>query len=257
MDFDDRLHSAFDALADSLQQEIAARLDAARADLAGLVRAVRDAAVAEAATEARRAAEQEVEPKVLDAVARSEQDLRAELMGAYSAASGRLLEAIRAIDSAQGLSEILDVLAVAAGAEVARAAIFLPQGATLKSWRLVGFEAEDDAGSSIELQFDDGGMIAEAGETGRPVRLDPGAARATLVPSFVVLPQQSRAVAIPLVMSSQVFAILYVDEGNREPASRDGWPATVEILARHAARAIEAVTVSRFAQVAEGAFSNR
>jgi hypothetical protein len=257
MDFDDRLHSAFDALAESLHQEIASRLDAARADLTGSVRAERDAAIAEAATEARRAAEQEVAPKISDAVARSEQDLRAELAGAHRTGTERLLDAIRAIDGAQGLSSILDALVEAAATEAGRAAIFLPQSTTLKSWRLVGFEASERVASNIELPVAEGGMIAEAGESGRAVRLDPGAARATLVPAFIGLPEESRAMAIPLVMSDHVFAILYVDEANHEPPVRLAWPATVEILARHAARAIEAVTVSRFAQVADGAFSSR
>jgi len=257
MDFDDRLRSAFDALAESLHQEIAARLDAARADLTGSVRAERDAAVAEAATEARHAAEQEVAPKVSDAVARSEQDLRAALAGAQRAASERLLDAICAIDAAQGLSSILDALVEAAATEAGRAAVFLLQGPMLKGWRLVGFEASGNVASSLELPLAEGGMLAEAGESGRVVRLDPGAAHATRVPALIRLSEQSRAVAVPLVMSGQVFAILYVDEANHEPPVRDAWPATVEVLGRHAARAIEAVTVSRFAQVADGAFSSR
>src|SRR5262245_60823141 len=200
MDFDDRLHSAFDALTESLHREIAARLDAARAALAGSGRAERDAAVAEAATEARRVAEQEAGPKISDRLARSEDALRAELEGAHRAASERLLDAIRAIDEAQGLSSILDALAEAAATESGRAAIFLPQGATLKGWRLVGFATPDSAGSHIEWPLAKGGIIAEAGETGRAVRLEPGVPRAMPVPSFIGLPEQSRAVAAPLVM---------------------------------------------------------
>jgi len=253
MDVDDRLQSAFDALADSLQREIASRLAATRADLAASLQEERDAAVADAAHEARGAAEQQVTQQIADAVARSEKDLRAEMAEANKAASERLLDAIRGIDGAQGLSEILDVLVTSAGSEVGRAAIFLPQGATLKSWRLVGFEPSDSANSSIELPFADGGMIAEAGETGRAVRLDPNGPRATMVPSFVASPHDSRAVAVPLVMSGQVFAILYVDEGNQARAVTGSWPATIEVLARHAARSLEAVTASRFAQITEGA----
>ena len=92
-------------------------------------------------------------------------DARAEAAASQKAAGDRLVEAIRAIDGAHGLSEILDVLIAAAGAEVGRAAIFLPQGTTLKGWRLVGFDALGAAGSDVELPFADGGMIAEASET--------------------------------------------------------------------------------------------
>ena len=69
MEFDERLQRAFDALADSLHQEIAAQLAAVRADLAGSVRADRDAAVADAAREARSAADQELSKRVENAVA--------------------------------------------------------------------------------------------------------------------------------------------------------------------------------------------
>jgi GAF domain-containing protein len=252
MEFDERLQRAFDALAESLHQEIAARLNATRVDLAGSVQEERDVAITLAANEARSAAEQDLGKQTADAVCRAEHDVRAKLTEAHDAATERLLEAVRAIDGARGLSEILDALVDAAAADGGRAAVFLPQGTALKSWRLVGFDRAHGAGSSVELSFADGGLIAEAGETGRPARLDPGAPRQALVPSFVDLPEQSRAVAVPLVMSEQVFAILYVDEGHREPAAREAWPATIEILARHAARALESVTASRFAQVAEG-----
>ena len=72
------------------------------------------------------------------------------------------------------------------------------------------------------------------------------------------VPEQSRALAVPLVMAGQVFAVLYVDEGNNEPAVSDTWPAAIEVLARHAARALEAITASKLAQVVEVAsFASR
>ena len=236
MEFDERLHRAFDALAASLHQEIAAQLAAARADLSGSVQADHEAAVADAAREARTAADNELSKRVEEAVARAGTEAQAEGTAKGKAAADRLVEAIRAIDGAHGLSAILEVLIAAAAAEVGRAAIFLPHGATLKSWRLVGFDALGATGSDVELPFADGGMIAEASETARLIQLNPGSARASLLPAFVNLPDQSRALTVPLVMAGQVFAVLYVDEGNNEPAVSDIWPAAIGVC-RHAARA--------------------
>ena len=252
MEFDERLQHAFDALAESLHQEIAAQLAAVRADLSSSVQVDREAAVADAAHKARTSADKELSQRVEDAVIRAGTDARVEVAANRNAAADRLVEAIRAIDGAHGLSEILDVLIAAAGAEVGRAAIFLPQGTTLKRWRLAGFDALGAAGSDVELPFADGGMIAEASETAQLIPLNPGSPRATLLPAFVDLPEQSRALAVPLVMAGQVFAVLYADEGNDDAVvSDDTWPAAIEVLARHAARALEAITASKLAQVVE------
>jgi hypothetical protein len=252
MDFDERLHRAFDALTDSLHQQIATQLAAMRTDLSSSVLVDREAAVADAAHQARTSADKELSKRLEDAVIRAGTDARAEVAANRKAAADRLVEAIRAIDGAHGLSEILDVLSAAAGAEVGRAVIFLPQGTTLKGWRLVGFDALGAAGSDVELLFADGGMIAEASETARLIPLNPGSPRATLLPAFVDLPEQSRALAVPLVMAGQVFAVLYADEGNNDAVvSDDTWPAAIEVLARHAARALEAITASKLAQVLE------
>jgi hypothetical protein len=252
MEFDERLQHAFDALAESLHQEIAAQLAAVRADLSSSVQVDREAAVADAAHKARTSADKELSQRVEDAVIRAGTDARAEVAANRNAAADRLVEAIRAIDGAHWLSEILDVLIAAAGAEVGRAAIFLPQGTTLKRWRLAGFDALGAAGSDVELPFADGGMIAEASETAQLIPLNPGSPRATLLPAFVDLPEQSRALAVPLVMAGQVFAVLYAAEGNNDAVvSDDTWPAAIEVLARHAARALEAITASKLAQVVE------
>ena len=251
MEFDERLQHAFDALTDRLHQEVVAQLNTARADLAGSVQVEREAAVSEARRGARAAAEQELTERLKADVARSGAEVRAEATALQTAATDRLVEAIRAIDAAGTLSDILDALVGSALAEVGRVAIFLPQGSTLKGWRLAGFDRPAVDGSDIELAFADGGMIAEAGETGRLIRLDRAGSRDTLLPSFAGLPENSRALAVPLVMTDQVFAVLYADEGLGEPPPHASWMSTLEVLARHAARALEAITATKLAQIAE------
>jgi hypothetical protein len=295
MEFDERLRHALAALADSLHQEITARLEAVRTDLSESVHADRDAAVAEAvqhvrtaadqsiqearaaadqavqdaraatdrtvqearaaselaAHEARVAADQELSTRIEDAVARAGTNVRAEAAANLAAASDRLVDAIRAIDTAETLSTIFDVLISAATAEVGRAAVFLLEGASLKGWRLVGFDLLGGDGPGIEVPMADGGMIAEAAEAAQVIRLDPAAPRTTQPPAFADLAPSSMALAVPLMMADQVFAVLYADEGTHESNSRESWPAAIEVLARHAARTLEAVTATKLAQVAE------
>src|SRR5262245_14938835 len=249
MEFDERLERAFTALADSLHQEIAAQLAAVRADLSRSVQADRDKALAEGASEARAVVEQEMSGRIAEAAARAGTDVRDGVAASQKAASERLVEAIRAIDTAQSLSEILNALVDSASADGGRAAIFLPQGSALKSWRLVGFDALGAGGSTIELLHSAAGLIAEASEPGPLIRWDSSSPRTTLLPPFVDLPDGSRALAVPLGTSSQVLAVLYADEGDSQVALGESWPAAIEVLARHAARAVEATTAMRLAQL--------
>lgn len=286
MEFDERLQRTFESLTARLQQEIAGQLSTVAAELsasaltdrdAALVD--RDAAVAEAVKETRTATEYELTERLAGDVARADAQARAELTASHTAASDRLIEsqkaanerlierhkvagerlieAVRTIDGARSLSDVLDALVACASTEVGRAALFLLQEPMLKGWRLAGFDEFGAAGSRVELSTADGGLIAEAAETCRVVRVEPGSPRSGVLPAFVNLPDQALALAVPLVMSGQAFAVLYVDEGNNEAMARDWWPATIEVLARHAARALEAITASRLAQVSESIVDSR
>jgi len=256
--------------------------------------AARDVALAEAVRETRTATEHELTERLAGDVARAEAQARAELTASHTAASeqaraeltashaaaserlveshkaaserlierhkaagARLIEAVRTIDGARSLSDVLDALVACASTEVGRAALFLVQEPLFKGWRLAGFDEFGAVGSSVELPVADGGVIAEAAATCHVVRVDPGAPRRVVLPAFVNLPDQALALAVPLVMSGQAFAVLYVDEGNNEAMARDTWPATIEVLARHAARALEAITASRLAQVSESVVDSR
>ena len=179
------------------------------------------------------------------------------LIESHKVAGERLIEAVRTIDGAHSLSDVLDALVACASTEVGRAALFLLQEPMLKGWRLAGFDEFGAVGSRVELPVADGGLIAEAADTCRVVRVDPGSPRNGVLPAFVNLPGQALALAVPLVMSGQAFAVLYVDEGHNEAMARDSWPATIEVLARHAARALEAITASRLAQVSESIVDSR
>jgi hypothetical protein len=63
---------------------------------------------------------------------------------------------------------------------------------------------------------------------------------------FGVLPEGRGAIAVPLHVGGRTVAVIYGDDVDgaekRVPA---GWPETLELLARHAARCLEVITASR------------
>lgn len=252
MEFDEQLGRAFDQLAVRLREEIAGHLNAAVAELSASVDSDRARAVTEATRQAWTVAERDVSERLAGSLAAAEARARADFEANAVAATERLLDAIRALDRAQSLSDILDALVLSACNEASRAAIVLPEGSHLRGWRFIGFDASLTQTAGIQLSFEEAGIMADAAETGRVVRAGaPAWSRSSVssAPRFAELPPDRPALAVPLVMSGQVFAVLYADQGSSGDIARDSWPATIEVLARHAARSLEAVTVGRLAQV--------
>ena len=205
-----------------------------------------EAAVATASARAREAAQGDAR-KSLDAAVASE---RASLKTADLATSERVLEAIRAIDHARSLSEILDTLVSCAGREASRAGILLVRAGQLRGWRFIGFGPALDAADEIELPLHDSGLIAEAVRTGAAVSSDTSGRAAA--PAFAELPDGRQALAVPIPMGGQVVGVLYADQGladNQSRASAITWPDTLEVMARHSARCLEALTAFRAARV--------
>lgn len=259
---------AGDAVRAEAEQAADARLAEAEDAAIARVAAAKDAAdarvteaetaaarrLADAVSEAESAGEtralQAAEARVRKAVDEAVAGARASLRTADLAASQRLLDTIRAIDRTKSLSEILDTLVSCAGREAARVGILLVRaGATLKAWRLIGFGPSFDAAPDVEVPIDDGGVIGEAVRTAATASSDT-AGRLTTAPFD--LPDGRERVAVPIPMSGQVVAVLYGDQGPEDDAQRDvtiAWPATLEVMGRHAARCLEALTAFKAARV--------
>ncbi len=161
------------------------------------------------------------------------------------AARERLVRAFRSIDAGQSLSDILDTLASSAVAEAPRVAIFLTNEALCRSWRFQGFEPAFSTSDELVLSNDAAGIIAGAMRARQP--LTAGGAESA-APSFADLPENRLAVAIPLIVNGEVVVVLYADEGLSGEVEHASWTATIEILARHASRALEAITAHRLAR---------
>jgi hypothetical protein len=97
--------------------------------------------------------------------------------------------------------------------------------------------------------FDEAGVMSEALRSGTAASGDgegqPGA------PAFAALPAGRESLAIPIAMGAQVVGVLYADQGsamNRDQPVGVTWPETLEVLTRHAARCLEALTAFKAAR---------
>jgi hypothetical protein len=184
--------------------------------------------------------EQRVQEMIEAAVAASRQDGRS----ADLSASERLTDAIRAMDHEHSLSAILDTLASCAGREVARVGLLLARGGELRGWRFIGFGPAFETASAVVVPPEGSGIIAEAIRTGDAISSDTSGPLAA--PVFAALPGGRESLAVPVTMSGEVIAVLYADQGSGGEADRRPstltWPDALEIMARHAARCLEATT---------------
>jgi hypothetical protein len=246
MSFDEQLQQAFDALNARLRDEISRQVRTVVDELAQAARAEREREADEAARAANAAA-QSAADAARKAAEASAADARSDWQQADLTARERLLAAIRAMDRARSLTDVFDALSVGAEREAPRAAVLLVRDATLRSWRLTGFGAALDKAHDTELPVDASSVVADALRTLT-------SATATTddrqpAPPFD-LPNGRIRIAFPLVIGGQAVALLYADEGREDGAAADrtnGWPVTIEILARHAARSLEALTAFKTA----------
>ena len=157
----------------------------------------------------------------------------------------RLLDSVQWLARARSLGETLDALAGAAAREASRVAVLTWRGGRAHGWRFIGFGALDQA-PPADLVLEDAGVIATAAR-------DNAVAVDQPVPSFANLEPGARCIAVPLALAGEAVAVLYADAGS-VPESRDPNPEprlnadALEILARFAARGIEAMTAFKVAR---------
>jgi len=240
-----------------LEDQLKRVLDAALAELTSAAAAERDAArkegfdrgrtlgwedgLEQGRFDGRHAAEEESRAAVDAAVAAT----RAEA-GSAQAATARLIDAVRALDRARTLAETLETLAGCAGREAARVGVLLVRGNRLEAFRLIGFEITER-----EFPLEDASVIAQAIRSRAAATTEAGGASAP--PGFASLDSTHACFAVPVVLASQVVAVLYADQqGSSQATSTRSWPEALELLTRHAARCIEALTAMKAARTYTG-----
>jgi uncharacterized coiled-coil DUF342 family protein len=209
-------------------------IDAARAEIED----VRNQASSEIAR-----AQAEVEEDRKRAVAEAEEGHQSELSRA-----ARLADAIRNLDEARGLSEVLERLVQSAGYEVDRAAVLLVKGDRLTGWRLTGFAPDGPTAKSIDLSINEAGLAGAVLESRVSVSRPSDATHGPALPPFAADAAEGHAMALPVRVGGEVVAVLYADAPRSDaPLSDARWPAIIEILVRHASRVLEAMTVQQAA----------
>jgi len=192
------------------------------------------------------AAHAQAERKIEAAIDRTRTDAhQAEL--AYTA---KLVDAMRRLDDSRTLAELLDALTECAAKQVERAAMLIVRGDKLRVLRLAGFAGERPTDDLDMTAAGLAGAVVNSGVTLSRAGIEPGedGTRQPALPSFAQDAGARHAVALPILVGGRVVAVLYGDaERSDSPSTTSRWPATLEVLVRHASRALEAVTVQRAA----------
>jgi hypothetical protein len=190
-------------------------------ELAASARAETDTAVAAATAAAAAAAE--AAAAIVSAPAPAEAPPSAD-----GAPLERVVEAIRAIDGARSLTEILDALIAAVARDGTGAGIWLVRGGELRRWRSVGIAAPQ-----TDVPLDDPSALAKAARTNAPAHGGDG-------------------FAVPLALAGQVVAVLSATNPDSRITTTSESPIpnpdAIEVLARYAARSLEALTAFKTAR---------
>ena len=165
-----------------------------------------------------------------------------------AAQAKRLPDVVRALDEAATFGEVLETLAVRAGCEAGRAAVFLVKGNRLRDWRTVGFDFPSSDSSRLDIDMNASGPIAEAVRSGEGV--SPPARNS--VPEFARTDEPRKVAAWPVSVGGSVVAVLYADGPVADKSEEPYWPAFLDVLTRHAGRVLETITVRQAAGLMTG-----
>ena len=156
----------------------------------------------------------------------------------------RLFGAMRAMDGAKSLTEILAILVQAAATETSRAAIFIGHGDHLQGHKAVGFTTEIGA---QRLPATGVGLLAQAVQRREAVigSNEPGVEP----PAFAALAADRASIALPIAIGGEPVAVLYADDsGSTNQVAPSSWREAVQILGSHAASCLAQLTAARTAQ---------
>lgn len=158
----------------------------------------------------------------------------------------RLPVGLRALDHASSLGDVLDTLTRLASHESNRAAVFLVRGDRLRGWRAIGFEVTDSI-LGPDMDANQAGLVGEVAKLGRGMEHANGDGAA--LPPFATGHGLRHAIALPVEVGGSVIAVLYADAERTDRPEEPRWPAILDVMARHAGRVLEAITVRHAAAI--------
>jgi hypothetical protein len=155
----------------------------------------------------------------------------------------RLLDAMRSLDAAGSLSDVLALTAAAAAVEAPRSAVFVANGPQLEEWTVPELTTLSTA--PIRIAGAESGVLGAAMTHGEPQTT--GRNGGQPAPAFAALPAGRVALAVPLTLGAQAVGVLYADEG-RDGQVHGAWRDAIQILGRHASACLAFLTAARTAQ---------
>lgn len=235
--------AAKDESATAVQAAITQTREHVAREAAGLVaRAREEAAQANAALSTDREAR-----KVVDEEAAA---LRAAAEQGSLAAMERLLEAFKRLDQATTLTALLDSLAETAAVETTRSAVFVVRAREVRGWRAAGFTDAPADVRLVSVSLDAAGAIGVCVRSKSRVEITPATFAGAGGLGFIAAADAASGLAMPVTLGGETAAVIYGDDGGAGGPA--GWRETIEILARHASRCLEAQTAIRAAKLAPG-----
>jgi hypothetical protein len=167
------------------------------------------------------------------------------------AAMERLLEGFRRLDQATTLTGLIDALAEAASGEATRTAIFVVRGREIRGWRLAGFANAPADVRLLSLPLEAAAGLGASVRSRTRTELSPSLFAEVPELAFMASSEAACGAALPVTVGGETAAIIYGDDD--AAGGPAGWRETLEILARHASRCLEAQTAIRAAKLAPGA----
>ena len=174
----------------------------------------------------------------LDASRRELEAARAAL-----AQADRLAIGLKALDNSVTFGDVFDGLARSACEETSRVAIFLVRGDRLRGWRAIGFDPDMLVGA--DLQPDEAGVVGLAAVSGAGMEHRHG--DGSSLPAFAESAGSRHALALPVEVGGSVIAVLYADVAQTDRPEEPRWTVILDVMARHAGRVLEAMTVRQAA----------
>jgi hypothetical protein len=161
----------------------------------------------------------------------------------------RIITAIRRLDEESTLRGILDALTDGVASDTARIAMLLVDESAMRPLRHSGYDA---GAAPVAVPVDSTSLLWRVVAAKQPatVRAEDVKRQARL-PAFMQVAEGRMGVATPLVLASQVVAVLYAEGAARHETDpgEPAWVDEVELLVRHASARLENVTSMRTVEV--------
>ena len=157
----------------------------------------------------------------------------------------RLTHAVRMLDDARSLGEVLEVLTQCGAREAERVALLVAKGDRLTGWSLVGFGDRSPSPRAIDLSPDTAGLVGLVLRTGSPASRNAAEPDRVALPPFANDAGSRDALALPIIVGGATVAVLYADSLASDRRGSDRWAAILDVLSRHASKVLEALTVQQ------------